>query len=218
MTLHATSAAEFIPATTDLQKLRAAAQACRGCDLYRRATQAVFGEGAANAKLMLVGEQPGDEEDMAGRPFVGPSGRMLDKALAEIGIERSTIYITNAVKHFKCTVQGKRRLHLAPTLPEIAACAPWLKTEIHIIKPKVIVCLGVTALHALVSRSATLRDMRGKWLKGEHGEYITATYHPAAILRAKYFQQNLYGDFVSDLREAIKVVKASVVSSVSLNL
>jgi len=150
----ATSARDFLPARRTLPSLRRAAAACRGCPLYRNATQTVFGEGAATARLMLVGETPGDREDLAGRPFVGPAGRLLDDALEAAGIERRDAYVTNVVKHFKWEPRGKRRLHRTPTIAEIRACMPWLEAEIELVKPHVLVCLGATAAKALLGHLA----------------------------------------------------------------
>jgi len=151
-----TSAADFLPPSRNLDDLAEAAQQCRGCELYRNATQAVFGEGDRSARLLMIGEQPGDQEDLQGRPFVGPAGRLLDECLVEAGIDREDVYLTNAVKHFKWKPQGKRRLHAKPTVREIKACRPWLDAELEIIRPAVVVCLGATAAQALLGTSFRL--------------------------------------------------------------
>jgi uracil-DNA glycosylase len=179
------SAADFIPPRPTLLKLRAAAAGCRGCDLYRNATQTVFGEGPEDANAMFVGEQPGDEEDKAGQPFVGPSGRLLDAALEEAGIRRDSIYVTNAVKHFKFVRQEltRRRLHKKPSAGEVRACRPWLVEEIRLTTPKLIVALGSTAAQALLGKSFRVTDDRGKVVASEWGPVI-ATVHPSMVLRA----------------------------------
>ncbi len=170
---------------TSLQEVRAAAAGCRACDLWECGTQTVFGEGSQSSELMLVGEQPGDKEDLAGRPFVGPAGRILDEALKEAGIDRSTVYITNAVKHFKWEARGKRRLHKRPDSREIAACRPWLDREIELVQPKVVVCLGATACQALLGRTFKVTKQRGELFPQPAGHVITATVHPSSILRAR---------------------------------
>src|ERR671936_1568405 len=158
------SAAEFVPSSRSLQSLRSAAAGCRGCGLWERGTQTVFGEGGAGAAVMFVGEQPGDQEDKEGRPFVGPAGKLLDRALEEAGIDRSLAYVTNAVKHFKWEPRGKRRIHKKPNAAEIAACRPWLDTEIELVKPRVIVCLGATAAQALLGRNFKVTEHRGTFI------------------------------------------------------
>jgi uracil-DNA glycosylase family protein len=167
-----------------LDQVRAAAAGCQACELWKLGTQTVFGEGAETAKLMLVGEQPGDKEDLAGRPFVGPAGRILDEALDEAGIDRSDVYVTNAVKHFKWEARGKRRLHKRPDAREIAACRPWLDQEIELIRPHMVVCLGATAAQALLGRAFKVTKQRGELFPQEAGHVITATVHPSSILRA----------------------------------
>ncbi len=159
------SAAAFVPARLGLAVLRRAAAGCTGCDLYRNATQTVFGEGARSAQLVLVGEQPGDREDREGHPFVGPAGRLLERALADAGIPRESVYITNAVKHFKWAARGKRRLHQRPREGEIDACNPWLVAEIAVVRPRVVVCLGSTAARAVFGRTVRIKDCRGRFLK-----------------------------------------------------
>ncbi len=167
-----------------LEEVRAAAAGCKACDLWKLGTQTVFGEGSASAELMLVGEQPGDKEDLAGRPFVGPAGEILDQALDEAGIDRSTVYVTNAVKHFKWEPRGKRRLHKRPDAGEISACRPWLDKEIELIQPRVVVCLGATAAQALLGRSFKVTKQRGELFPQLAGHVVTATVHPSSILRA----------------------------------
>jgi uracil-DNA glycosylase len=165
-------------------KLREAASHCRACDLWLRGTQTVFGEGAPRARVMFVGEQPGDKEDLQGRPFVGPAGLILDKALDEAGIDRTQVYVTNAVKHFKWEPRGKRRIHKKPNSLEIAACRPWLDAEIEVVRPDVIVCLGATAAQALLGNKFRVTQHRGELMTSEFGPLITATVHPSSILRA----------------------------------
>jgi DNA polymerase len=198
------SAAEFVPATHSIARLRAAAAECEGCELFRRATQTVFGEGPATARLMLVGETPGDQEDLAGHPFVGAAGRLLDDLLAEAGIDRRKTYVTNAVKHFKWEPRGKRRLHAKPSSREIAACRPWLEAEIASIEPELIVCLGATAAQGLLGRDFRITRQRGKILPGDDGRRILATYHPSAVLRApdEDSRHQMRGDMLRDLRTA----------------
>jgi len=179
----AISAINFLPERKNLASLRAAVQDCRGCDLFERGTRAVFGEGEAGAEMMLVGEQPGDQEDLQGRPFVGPAGKLLDKALEAAGIPRDDVYVTNIVKHFKWEPRGKRRIHKKPNAMEIAACRPWFDEEVKLIKPKVIVCLGATAAQALLGRDFRVTIDRGKLIS--LGDIpIVATVHPSSILRA----------------------------------
>jgi uracil-DNA glycosylase len=176
------SALEFLPARHDLASLREAAQGCQGCDLYQHATQVVFGEGKTHSPIFLVGEQPGDREDQQGRPFVGPAGQLLDKCLETAGIDRSTVYVTNAVKHFKWEPRGKIRLHKKPNSLEIAACRPWLEQEIAAVRPRIIVCLGATAAQAILGPQFRLTKHRGEVFTTASGP-VTATIHPSAILR-----------------------------------
>ncbi len=180
------SAAAFAPRSRSLDRLRAAAARCQGCPLYMHATQTVFGAGSRSARLMLVGEQPGDEEDIAGRPFVGPAGRLLDEILAEAEIDRREVYVTNAVKHFKWTSRGKKRLHGKPSSREISACRPWLDAELEAVEPLAVVCLGATAAQALLGSEFRVTRERGKVFDfaGEHARWIMATYHPSAVLRS----------------------------------
>lgn len=180
-----TSARDFLPARRDLPALHRAAAGCRGCPLYRRATQTVFGEGPADAALMLVGEQPGDREDRAGRPFVGPAGLLLDRALELAGIARADVYVTNAVKHFKWSARGKRRIHEKPGRGEVDACHPWLESEIDVVGPRVIVCLGATAAQALLGPSFRVSRERGKVIEDAGERTLLATHHPSALLRLR---------------------------------
>jgi DNA polymerase len=176
--------AQRIPEHPTLEALREAAAHCRACDLYKTATQTVFGEGAAHAQVMFVGEQPGDREDIEGKPFVGPAGRVLDEALEEVGIERRHVYITNAVKHFKWKPQGKRRLHQKPNSAEINACRPWLDAEIALVKPQILVLLGATAAQALLGRDFRVSLQRGQFIERPGLPLTMATVHPSSILRA----------------------------------
>jgi len=174
----------FVPRKASLQKLQLAAKDCKNCDLWKRSTQTVFGEGEASAKIMFVGEQPGNQEDLEGRPFVGPAGQLLDKLLVEAGVDRRKVYVTNAVKHFKWEPRGKRRIHKKPNSAEIAACKAWLEAEIASIHPRVIVCLGATAAQALLGRDFRVTQHRGELLDSELAPYVMATVHPSSILRA----------------------------------
>ena len=169
--------------TPDLDELREKAKACRACDLWKTGTQAVFGEGPRRAAVMLVGEQPGDREDVEGRPFVGPAGKVLDDALERAGIDRDQVYVTNVVKHFKWRPRGKRRIHQKPNLEEIMACRPWLQGELQAVKPRVLVCLGATAAQALLGRQFRVSRDRGEWVDSPLAERVTATVHPSSILR-----------------------------------
>ena len=177
-------ATPFLPERHSLKALREAAAGCRGCHLWRHATQTVFGEGAARARVMLVGEQPGDREDRAGQPFVGPAGRELDRALEEAGIDRSAAYVTNVVKHFKFQERGKRRIHATPKKFEVDACRPWLDEELRAVKPEALVVLGATAGKALFGSKFTIRNARGRPIESELAPLVVATIHPSAILRA----------------------------------
>jgi DNA polymerase len=178
------SAADFLPARRTVPALRAAAARCRGCDLYKRGTRTVFGEGPARARVVLIGEQPGHEEDLTGRPFVGPAGRLLDRALEAASIPRDAVYVTNAVKHFKWVPQGKRRIHAKPSQAEIAACLPWLRAELDAIEPEAVVCLGATAAQALLGPRFRVTKQRGQWLRAPGAPRLLATVHPSAVLRA----------------------------------
>lgn len=197
------SAADFLPDSLALPVLKQAAETCHGCDLYCDATQVVFGEGPATAAVLFVGEQPGDQEDQAGKPFVGPSGRVLDEALEEVGIDRATVYVTNAVKHFKFEPRGKRRIHARPNAAEIRACRPWLEAEIASVKPKVLVCLGATAAQALMGRDFRItRDHGKRFTDTEWAPVVIATNHPSAILRMPDAdtRRRARETFVADLR------------------
>ena len=179
------TAAPWVPPSPTIPKLRDAAAGCRGCDLWTRGTQTVFGEGGgAKPRVMLVGEQPGDQEDIQGRPFVGPAGKILDKALEEAGIDRKQVYVTNAVKHFKWEPRGKRRIHKKPNSMEIMACKPWIEAEIDVIRPEVIVCLGATAAQALMGRQFKVSTQRGVWIPSPLAPFVMATVHPSSLLRA----------------------------------
>jgi DNA polymerase len=182
-TLEHPPAQEFIPARPTLASLDRAAQACTACDLYKNATQAVLGSGPGHAAVFLIGEQPGDQEDLAGKPFVGPAGRVLDDALAEAGIPREEAFLTNAVKHFKWEPRGKRRIHAKPNLGEVKACRPWLEAELALVKPRVIVCLGATAAQTLMGSKFRVTLERGKFFETPWAPWLTATLHPSAILR-----------------------------------
>jgi DNA polymerase len=192
-------AAEFLPRGRSLRTLRAAVGDCRGCDLYRDATQAVFGEGPAKARLMLVGETPGDKEDLAGEPFVGPAGVLLRKALAEAGIEVDDAYLTNAVKHFKWRPQGKRRLHQTPRVGEVNACRPWLEAEVEAVDPEAIVALGATATRSLFGTKVKVTKDRGRLLESDLARIAAVTIHPSAVLRAGDDRADAYDSLVSDL-------------------
>lgn len=197
------TAAPLIPARLTLASLRNAAAGCRACPLWKNATQTVFGEGSSKARVMFVGEQPGDREDLAGRPFVGPAGKVLDKALEQVGIERNEVYVTNAVKHFKWEPQerGKRRIHKKPRYSEIAACRPWLDAEISAIKPDVLICLGATAAQALLGKQFSVLRERGKFVDSPLAPHIMATVHPSSILRARdeESRHQQMQDFIRDL-------------------
>jgi len=177
-------ASDLIPPRPTLPKVRAAAKMCQACHLWKYGTQTVFGEGAPNAQLMFIGEQPGDAEDLAGHPFVGPAGKLLDRALGEAGIDRAAVYVTNVVKHFKWEPRGKRRIHKKPNAAEIAACRPWLDTEIELVKPRAIVCLGATAAQALLGRQFKVTAHRGEFVPSPLSPIMLATVHPSSILRA----------------------------------
>jgi uracil-DNA glycosylase family protein len=195
------AAHDLIPERPGLDGLRAAAAGCTACDLYRDATQTVFGEGASGAEVMLVGEQPGDGEDRAGRPFVGPAGRLLDKALEEAGIDRRLAYVTNVVKHFKFERRGKVRLHKKPNAEQVHACFPWLEAELAVVRPRVLVLLGATAAQALLGSSFRVSRQRGELLESELAPRVLATVHPSSILRAPDDQARAlaYKGFVADL-------------------
>ena len=200
------SAAPLVPARATLPALRRAAAECRACDLWERGTQTVFGEGARSARIVLVGEQPGDREDLEGRPFVGPSGALLDAALEEAGIDRGDAYVTNVVKHFKWEPRGKKRIHQKPNAVEIAACRPWLDAELAVLRPRVLVCLGATAAQALLGRAFRVTKQRGVPIAASLAPRVFATVHPSAILRAPDAEsrQRERELFVRDLKAAAK--------------
>lgn len=203
-----TTAPQLIPPHTTLNSAREAAKNCRACDLWKRGTQTVFGEGARHARVMFIGEQPGDKEDLQGRPFVGPAGALLDKALVEAGIDRQDTYVTNAVKHFKWEPRGKRRIHKKPNSLEIAACRPWLDVEIELVKPQVIVCLGATAAQALLGRGFRVTQQRGRLLAFTAAPHLLATVHPSSILRAPddESRHREFENLVNDLRVVTNVL------------
>jgi uracil-DNA glycosylase len=198
----------LLPPHPTIPALRKAAQDCRACDLWQRGTQTVFGEGAQGAKVVFVGEQPGDKEDLEGRPFVGPAGALLNKALVEAGIDRAKVYVTNAVKHFKWEPRGKRRIHKKPNAAEIAACRPWLEAEIAVLKPKVVVCLGATAAQALLGRDFRVTQHRGEFVESPIAAYVMATVHPSSILRAPddETRHQEMRRFVADLKKLSRVL------------
>jgi len=202
------SAEEFFPPRKSLKAFRDAAADCRACELWKRGTQTVFGEGTRRAKVFFVGEQPGNEEDLTGHPFVGPAGRLLNEALAEAGIDRSQTYVTNVVKHFKWEPRGKRRIHKKPNAGEITACRPWLEAEIGLVKPKVIVCLGATAAQALLGSQFRVSKQRGQFIESTLAPYIMATVHPSSILRApddetRHVEKRR---FIDDLKRVARVI------------
>jgi DNA polymerase len=190
-----------LPDRRNLTSLRKAAADCRACPLWQTGTQTVFGEGRARAQVMLVGEQPGDQEDKAGKPFVGPAGRLLDRGLEEAGIDRGSAYVTNAVKHFKWQARGKRRIHQKPSWSELAACRPWLDAELEVVSPRALVLLGATAAQSLLGRQFRVTRQRGELLDSELAEIVVATVHPSAILRAEdEDREREFAAFVDDLR------------------
>ena len=202
------SAAPFVPKTKSLRALSGAANECRGCDLYRMATQAVFGAGPRSAHVMFVGEQPGDQEDRQGAPFVGPAGALLDKALEEAGIPRDEVYVTNAVKHFKWEPRGKRRIHKKPRMSEIKACRPWLEAEVRAINPVVVICLGASAAQSVLGPQFKLMQHRGEVLPSALAEHVVATIHPSAVLRAPDSEgrRAAFAMLVEDLRVAARIL------------
>ena len=197
-----TSAADFVPNRKTLPTLRKAAAGCHGCDLYKDATQTVFGEGPEDARIVMVGEQPGDREDVAGRPFVGPAGALLDRAIEEASLARDDIYLTNVVKHFKFVMRGKRRIHKKPDLEEIRACTPWLEAELARIQPRVLLLLGATAAQAILGRSFRVTQHRGEFVDSPLAPLVTATVHPSSILRSRTDDErrSAFDAFVEDLR------------------
>jgi DNA polymerase len=203
------TAAPFVPKTTSLKVLSAAAHECRGCDLYKSATQVVFGAGPKSARVMFVGEQPGDQEDRQGEPFVGPAGALLDKALADAGIPRDQVYVTNAVKHFTWEPRGKRRIHKKPRASDVKACRPWLEAELRAVKPAVVVCLGATAAQSMLGASFRLMQQRGQVVSSPAAGRIVATIHPSAVLRAPDSEgrKAAYDMLVADLTVVAKTLR-----------
>jgi uracil-DNA glycosylase family protein len=208
------SAAPFVPENPTLRKLKIAAAGCTGCPLYKTGTQTVFGEGRSEGKVIFVGEQPGNDEDLVGKPFVGPAGKLLDRCLAEAGIDRDQVYVTNAVKHFKWEPRGKRRLHKKPSAREVAACRPWLDAEIDLIRPGIIVALGATAAQTLLGRDFRVTQRRGEFIPSPSGKRVLATVHPSSILRAPddRTRQKETERFVEDLKKV-----AALISNVTTN-
>ena len=202
---------EILPERPTLGSVREAAAGCKACDLYKRGTQTVFGEGPRKAEVMMVGEQPGDAEDLAGHPFVGPAGRLLDSALEEAGIDRGQVYVTNVVKHFKWEPRGKRRIHAKPNAAEIGACRPWLEVEIALVKPRVLICLGATAAQALLGKSFKVSKQRGTLVPSPLAPVVTATVHPSSILRAPddEARREEMRRFVRDLRTIAREISNS---------
>ena len=196
------STADFLPAHLTLKALRESARSCKGCDLYKNATQTVFGEGPQKADVIFVGEQPGDQEDRQGRPFVGPAGRLLDKALAAARISREQIYVTNAVKHFKWIWRGKRRLHQKPVVRQVMACKPWLEAEFEVLKPKIVVCMGTTAAQAVLGKTVPITRERGKFIESDSGLVTFITIHPSAIYcqRDRSEQEKEYDRFAEEMK------------------
>lgn len=209
------SAVDFLPTKRAIETLRRAAKSCKGCDLYKSATQTVFGEGPARANVMFVGEQPGDHEDRQGRPFVGPAGRLVDKALTEARIPREEVYVTNAVKHFKWIWRGKRRFHQKPAIRQVTACKPWLEAEIEVVRPKIVVCMGATAAQSVLGKLVRVTKERGKFIESGSGPITFITIHPSVIYRQreKDEQEKEYRRFASEIKQvqrklnSIKTVK-----------
>ena len=202
------TAAPFVPSNPTLRKLKIAAAGCTGCPLWKTGTQTVFGEGQPEAKVLFVGEQPGNDEDLQGKPFVGPAGKLLDKCLEEAGIDRQQVYVTNAVKHFKWEPSGKRRLHKKPNSREIAACRPWLAAEIEVLKPSVIVALGATAAQTLLGKDFRVTQHRGELIASPLAKHVIATVHPSSLLRApdEETRRTETARFVDDLRRVAQVM------------
>ena len=202
------SAAAFVPSQATLPMLRESVHACRGCDLHERATQPVFGQGREDARIVLVGEQPGEQEDLLGLPFVGPAGQLLDRALGDAGLDRGELYLTNAVRHFRFEERGKRRIHKTASRSQIAACQPWLEAELASIRPKLIVCMGATALLSVLGKAVKVSDLRGQIVQHRYAGGVTATVHPSFLLRVLERQSEEYNRFVEDLRFARRVAEA----------
>src|ERR1041385_277556 len=205
------TAAPLIPPRATISKLQEAARGCQACPLWKTGTQTVFGEGSRHAKVVFVGEQPGNDEDLAGKPFVGPAGKLLDKALVEAGIDRDEVYVTNAVKHFKWEPKGKRRIHKKPNAGETAACRPWLEAELELLKPEVLVCLGATAAQALLGKEFRVSQQRGQWVTSPLAGHVMATVHPSSILRAPDDETRRaeLARFIEDLKVVAKVIRHS---------
>ena len=200
----------LLPDRPTIDRVRDVAAGCKACDLYKRGTQTVFGEGPKRAEIMLVGEQPGDAEDLAGHPFVGPAGKLLDRALEEAGIDRRVVYVTNVVKHFKWEPRGKRRIHAKPNAGEISACRPWLEAEIALVKPRVLVCLGATAAQALLGRHFRVTAQRGQPIPSPLAPLVIATVHPSSLLRAPddETRRRETRRFIADLRKAARALSS----------
>jgi DNA polymerase len=203
------SAAPLIPPRATLSSLKAAAADCKACDLWKKGTQTVFGDGSRRSHILFVGEQPGNEEDLTGKPFVGPAGKLFDNALEEAGIDRKQTYVTNVVKHFKWEPRGKRRIHKKPNAVEIGACRPWLEAEIALVKPEVIVALGATAAQALLGAQFRVTKQRGQFIESTLAPYVMATVHPSSILRAPDDETRRleYRRFVDDLKKLTPIVR-----------
>lgn len=218
-TAQSTTAQNLIPGNATLSALRRLASNCRACELWKNATQTVFGQGPAGARVMLVGEQPGDREDLVGKPFVGPAGRLLDEALVEAGIDRNEVYVTNIVKHFRWVLasRGKRRIHKRPRASQIEACRPWLNAEIARVRPQVLVCLGATAAESLLGRDFSVTRDRGKLTKSPLAPYVTATVHPSSVLRApdQASRQEAKRRFVQDLKKVALLLRKKVLTEVA---
>ncbi|HEV3401121.1 MAG TPA: UdgX family uracil-DNA binding protein [Acidimicrobiales bacterium] len=201
-------ASSLVPSQPTINRLREAASGCQACELWQLGTQTVFGEGPAKARVLMVGEQPGDREDREGHPFVGPAGRVLDEALEAAGIARDDVYVTNAVKHFRWEARGKRRIHKKPSVEHVDACRPWLEAEIATVRPEVVVCLGATAAQALLGRSFRVSRQRGELVRREDGTTVTATVHPSSILRMPDSRAQEMEAFVADLRAVAELLQA----------
>ena len=208
MTATGPPASSLVPPEPTIDRLREAASGCQACELWQLGTQTVFGEGPVRARVLLVGEQPGDQEDRQGHPFVGPAGRVLDEALAAAGIARDDVYVTNAVKHFRWEARGKRRIHKKPSVEHVDACRPWLEAEIATVRPEVVVCLGATAAQALLGRSFRVSRQRGELVRREDGSVVTATVHPSSILRSQDTRVQEMEAFVADLRAVGDLLRA----------
>jgi uracil-DNA glycosylase len=204
------TAADFLPERTTLPAMRDAVQGCRGCELYEGTTQAVFGEGPDDARVVMVGEQPGDKEDLAGRPFVGPAGGLLDRGIEDAGLSRDEVYITNVVKHFRFVQRGKKRIHKKPDMEHIRACAPWLEAELARIGPEVLVLLGATAAQAILGRTFRVTQQRGAFVESPLAPLVTATVHPSSILRAETEEDRrvAFDGFVEDLRKVATALRS----------